>query len=127
MAVPIHHGLWGRQRAVPQRRLFLRKQHQNQRHQHVLWAVEVVERSVDSDEMLEGMTEYLKEYKFNAGEIIITHRSNGTLDTFDHQDNQGSTILTTDESGTVVSEAIYDPCVNSNRKVIHSITENPST
>jgi RHS repeat-associated protein len=52
----------------------------------------------------------LTEHKFYIGDIIFTQRSNGSNDTFYlHKDHQGSVIATTNASGTVVSQAIYDP------------------
>ncbi|MFB2760854.1 RHS repeat domain-containing protein [Shewanella xiamenensis] len=52
----------------------------------------------------------LTEHKFYIGDIIFTQRSNGANDTFYlHKDHQGSVIATTNASGSVVSQAIYDP------------------
>lgn len=52
----------------------------------------------------------LTEHKFYIGDIVYTQRSNGSNDTFYlHKDHQGSVIATTNASGTVVSQAIYDP------------------
>ncbi len=52
----------------------------------------------------------LTEHKYNLGNIVITQRSSGTSDTFYlHQDHQGSVIATTDATGAIVSESIFDP------------------
>ncbi|WP_351019105.1 FG-GAP-like repeat-containing protein [Shewanella sp. AC91-MNA-CIBAN-0169] len=52
----------------------------------------------------------LTEHKFYVGDIVYTQRSNGSSDTFYlHKDHQGSVIATTNASGAVVSQAIYDP------------------
>jgi RHS repeat-associated protein len=52
----------------------------------------------------------LTEHKFYVGDIVYTQRSNGSSDTFYlHKDHQGSVIATTNGSGAVVSQAIYDP------------------
>jgi RHS repeat-associated protein len=52
----------------------------------------------------------LTEHKFYVGDIVYTQRSNGSSDTFYlHKDHQGSVIATTNASGSVVSQAIYDP------------------
>lgn len=52
----------------------------------------------------------LTEHKFYIGDIVYTQRSNGSSDTFYlHKDHQGSVIATTNASGVVVSQAIYDP------------------
>ncbi len=52
----------------------------------------------------------MTEHKFYIGDIVYTQRSNGSNDTFYlHKDHQGSVIATTNASGVMVSQAIYDP------------------
>lgn len=52
----------------------------------------------------------LTEHKYYVGDIVYTQRSNATTDTFYlHKDNQGSVIATTNASGVMTTQAIYDP------------------
>lgn len=52
----------------------------------------------------------LTEHKYYIGDIIYTQRSNSITDTlYLHKDHQGSVVATTNASGNIVSQAIYDP------------------
>ncbi|WP_229706748.1 RHS repeat-associated core domain-containing protein, partial [Shewanella inventionis] len=63
----------------------------------------------------------LTEHKFYVGDIVFTQRSNGSSDTFYlHKDHQGSVIATTNASGAVVSQAIYDPWGKRTAVYLHS-------
>jgi RHS repeat-associated protein len=63
----------------------------------------------------------LTEHKFYVGDIVYTQRSNGSTDTFYlHKDHQGSVIATTNASGAVVSQAIYDPWGKRTAVYLHS-------
>jgi RHS repeat-associated protein len=63
----------------------------------------------------------LTEHKFYIGDIVFTQRSNGSTDTFYlHKDHQGSVIATTNASGAVVSQAIYDPWGKRTAVYLHS-------
>ncbi len=60
----------------------------------------------------QGRSRGLVEHKYHlmGGNIVITHRSNGTKDThYLHKDTQGSVSLITNESGSVIAQYIYDP------------------
>jgi RHS repeat-associated protein len=68
-----------------------------------------------------GGTGTLTEHKFYIGDIVFTQRSNGSSDAFYlHKDHQGSVIGTTNASGTVVSQAIYDPWGKRTGVYLHS-------
>ncbi len=51
----------------------------------------------------------ITEHKYQIGNAVITYRSGSTTTTFVHKDNQGSVIATTNASGQVLTQAIYDP------------------
>lgn len=52
----------------------------------------------------------LTEHKYHLGDIIITHRDNGTSDTvYLHKDHQGSLTALYNDNAEVITQAIYDP------------------
>ena len=67
-----------------------------------------------------GLVEH--KYHLMGGNIVITHRSNGTKDThYLHKDTQGSVSLITNESGSVIAQHIYDPFGKQTTLSTHSL------